>query len=75
MYIIKNNKLLNCLNNKMLEHDWSLTAPIYGLIGFFRSKLSDLTCPMTNICNRTVKQPIKVKAGVHPKKGYFFNKI
>ena len=33
----------------MLEHDWLLTALIYALIGCFRSKLSDLTCPITNI--------------------------
>ena len=32
----------------MLEYDWFLTALIYGLIGCFRSKLSDLTCPITN---------------------------
>ena len=32
----------------MLEYDWFLTALIYGLIGCFRSKLSDLTCPTTN---------------------------
>ena len=37
----------------MLEYDWLLTALIYGLIGCLRSKLSDLTCPITNICNRT----------------------
>ena len=37
----------------MLEHDWLLTALIYGLIGCFRSKLSDLTCLITNICNQT----------------------
>ena len=43
----------NCVNNKMLEYDWLLPALIYGLIGCFRSKLSDLTCPTTNICNRT----------------------
>ena len=36
----------------MLEHDWLLTALIYVLIGCFRSKLSDLTCAITNICNR-----------------------
>ena len=46
-------KFSNRVNNKMLEHDWLLTAPIYGLIGCFKSKLSDLTCPITNICNRT----------------------
>ena len=50
-----------CVNNKMLEHDWLLTALIYALIGCFRYKQSDLTCPITNICNRTVKQPIKIK--------------
>ena len=32
----------------MLEYDWFLTALIYGLIGCFRSKLFDLTCPITN---------------------------
>ena len=32
----------------MLEYDWFLTALIYGLIGCFRSKLSDLTRPITN---------------------------
>ena len=37
----------------MLEHDWLLTALIYGLIGCFRSKLSDLTGAITNICNWT----------------------
>ena len=37
----------------MLEYDWLLTALIYGLIGCFRSKLSDLTCPISNACNRT----------------------
>ena len=43
----------NCVNNKMLERDWLLTALMYALIGCFRSKLSDLTCPITNICNRS----------------------
>ena len=38
----------NCVNNKMLEYDWFLTALIYGLIRCFRSKLSDLTCPITS---------------------------
>ena len=42
-----------CVNNKMLEYDWLLTAFISGLIGCFRSKLSALTCPITNICNWT----------------------
>ena len=41
--------LYNCVHKKMLEHDWSLAALIYGLIGSLRSKLSDLT----NVCNRT----------------------
>ena len=45
----------------MFEYDWLLTALIYGVIGCFRSKLSNLACPITNICNRTVKQPIKIK--------------
>ena len=35
----------------MLEYDWLITTLIYGLIAFFRSKLSDLTCPITNICD------------------------
>ena len=48
-----NNNKLNYVNNKMLEHDWLLTTLIYALIGCFRSKLSDLTCAITNICNRT----------------------
>ena len=30
-----------------------ITGFIYVLIGCFRSKLSDLSCPITNICNRT----------------------
>ena len=37
----------------MIEYDWLLTALIYGLIGCFRSKLSDLTYSITKICNRT----------------------
>ena len=50
----------------MLEYDWFFTALFNGLIVCFRSKLSDLTCTITNICypdrpNRTVKQPIKIK--------------
>ena len=32
----------------MLEHEWLLTALIYAFTGCFRSKLSDLTCPITN---------------------------
>ena len=43
------HRILNCVNNKMLEHDWLLTALIYALIGSFRSKLSDMTCPISNI--------------------------
>ena len=31
----------NCVINKMLEYDWFLRAPIYGLIGCFSSELSD----------------------------------
>ena len=34
----------------MLEYDLLF---IYGLIGCFRTKLSNLTCPITNIRNRT----------------------
>ena len=40
----------------MLEYDWLLTAFIYGLIGCFRSRLSDLTCPITNITNFVIGQ-------------------
>ena len=43
----------NRVNYKMLDYYWLSTALIYGLIGCFRSKLSDLTCPITDICNRT----------------------
>ena len=45
----------NCVSNKMLEYDMLLTSLIiiYGLIGCLRSKLYDLTCPITNICNWT----------------------
>ena len=45
-----------CVNNKMLKYDWLSTALIYGLIGCFRSKLSDLTCPITNN-NSVIRQP------------------
>ena len=31
---------------------WLLTALIFGVIGRFRSKLSDLSCPITNTCKR-----------------------
>ena len=37
------------VNNKMLEYGWLLTVLIYVLIACFRSKLSDLTWPITNI--------------------------
>ena len=30
--------LCNCVNNKMLEYDWFLTAHIYGLILLCNSK-------------------------------------
>ena len=46
-------KLLCQQQNPRSEYDWLLTALIYGLIDCFRSTLSDLTCPITNICNRT----------------------
>ena len=39
----------------MLEYDWLLRALIYGLIGCSRSKLSDLTCPITNIIVSIIK--------------------
>ena len=37
------------------QNNWLLRALIYGLIGYFRSKLSDLNCLITNIkfCNWT----------------------
>ena len=41
----------NCVNNKLL--------------GSLRSNLCDLTCPITNICNRTAKQPINIKPSCH----------
>ena len=41
----------NCVN-KILQDDWLLFSLIYGLFGCFRSKLPDLTCHITNICNR-----------------------
>ena len=44
------NSTVDCVNNKMLEYDWLLTALICGSISRFRSKLSDLTCPITDIC-------------------------
>ena len=48
-----NNNNNNSVNNKMLEYDWLFTGFIYGLIGCFRSKLSNLTCLITKICNWT----------------------
>ena len=36
-------KTFTCVNNKMLEYDWLLTALILVLIGCYMSKLSDLT--------------------------------
>ena len=36
-------KTFTCVNNKMLEYDWLLTALNLVLIGCFMSKLSDLT--------------------------------
>ena len=45
--LIKIIALYNCVNNKMLKHDWLLTALIYPLIGCLRSKLSDLARPIT----------------------------
>ena len=37
----RRDKAHDCVNNKMLEHDWLLTALIYAIIGCFRSNLSD----------------------------------
>jgi len=45
--------LCNCVNNNRLEHEWLLKALTYGLIGCFSSKLSNLTCLITNISNGT----------------------
>ena len=36
----------------MLEYDRLFKAVIYGLIDCLRSKLSDLTCSITNICKK-----------------------
>ena len=55
----------NCVNDKMLQYDWLLTALIYGLLGCFRFKLSDLTCPITNICNAGVL--IRLCSATHEK--------
>ena len=41
------------------EYDWLLTALIYGLIGCFRSKLSDYK--QSDRPNQAAKQPIKIK--------------
>ena len=55
--------LLNCVNNNMLVYDWILTALTYGVMVCFRSKLSDLTCSVANICNRiTPNDPCPTKA-------------
>ena len=50
---IDNSSKLIVSIKKMLEYDWLLTAFNYGLISFFRSKLSNLIFPITKICNRT----------------------
>ena len=42
-------KTFNCVNNKMLEYDWLLTALIYGS---FRSNVSELNYPIMITCNR-----------------------
>ena len=39
----------------MLEYDRLFKAVIYGLIDCLRSKLSDLTCSITNICKKKKK--------------------
>jgi len=39
-----------CVNNKMLEYD---EPSLMAKLAVFRSKLSDLTCSITNICNQT----------------------
>ena len=36
-------------------------ASIIIIIACFRSKLFDLTSPIINICNQTVKYPIKIE--------------
>lgn len=53
----------------MLGYEWFLTAPIYGLIGCFKYKMSDFTCPITNTGywtesgrpEQTINEPIKIK--------------
>ena len=62
--------LHNCVSNKILEYDWLLTAPYLWLNWLFQSKLSDLTCPITNICNRTgqigqLSSPYKLCTSCH----------
>ena len=32
----------NCVNNKMLEYMWLLTAPLSGLINCFKSELQEV---------------------------------
>ena len=39
----------------MLEYDWLLTAFIYGLIGCFTSRLSDLTHLIISYLNRHIR--------------------
>ena len=56
-----NNNSYSCVNNKMLEHDWLLTALIYAFIDCFRSKLSDYKHLQSDRPNRTVEQSIKIK--------------
>ena len=36
----------NCVNNKMLEYMWLLTAPLSGLINCFKSELQEFTSHM-----------------------------
>ena len=36
--LLEYGKTFNCVNNKMLQYDWCLTALIYSLIGCIRSK-------------------------------------
>ena len=62
--IVSSNSVCNCVTNKMLEFDWFLTAPNYGLFCCFRSKLSELIWPLrlqTFVIGQLVKQPIKIK--------------
>ena len=54
----------NCVNNKMLESDWFLTALNYCLIWLMQHQ----NCPIGPVqlhveaaCNRTVKLPMEIK--------------